>query len=78
MDKFVTQEECEARRKELNEDFDKNFDKIRNDLSKTIGISRVHTEQIGSIQNTLKWLAGIAASLIAAVLLLIIKGALKI
>lgn len=74
MDKYVTQEECEARRKEMNAD----FDKVRNDLSKTIGISRVHTEQIGNIQNTLKWLAGIAATLIAAILLLIIKGALKI
>lgn len=74
MDKYVTQEECEARRKELNEE----ISSIRRDMSEMVGIDRAQTEQINNTQNTLKWLAGIAGTTIAAILLLIIKGALKI
>lgn len=74
MDKYVTQEECEARRKELNEE----ISTIKRDMSEMAGIDRAQTEQITNLQNTFKWIAGIAGTLVAALLIQIIRGVLKI
>ena len=78
---FVTQEQCQERRTKIKEDYEnlkirvdnhgKEIDTLNNDSIRT-------DEHIKSIEKTFSILSKIMISVVAAIVLLIIKGALKI
>lgn len=70
----VSQQECEDRRRELRA----SLENVQKDISKLVGINKVHTEQIGNIKNLIQWLAGITSGILVSLIFLVIKGALNI
>ena len=78
---YVTQEQCQERRTKRTEDYEnlktrvdnhgKEIDTLNNDSIRT-------DEHIKSIEKTFSILSKIMISVVAAIILLIIKGALKI
>lgn len=78
---YVTQEQCQERRTKIKEDYEnlktrvdnhgKEIDILNNDSIRT-------DEHIKSIEKTFSILSKIMISVVAAIVLLIIKGALKI
>lgn len=78
---YVTQEQCKERRNKIKEDYDnlknrvdnhgKEIDTLNNDSIRT-------DEHIKNIERTFGILSKIMVSVVAAIVLLIIKGALKI
>lgn len=78
---FVTQEQCKERRIKIKEDYDNLKNRVDNhgqEIDK-LNDSNIRTdEHIKSIEKTFSVLSKIMISVVAAIVLLIIKGALKI
>lgn len=78
---FVTQEQCQERRIKIKEDYDNLKNRVDNhgqEIDK-LNDSNIRTdEHIKSIEKTFSVLSKIMISVVAAIVLLIIKGALKI
>ena len=78
---FVTQEQCQERRIKIKEDYDNLKNRVDNhgqEIDK-LNDSNIRTdEHIKSIDKTFSVLSKIMISVVAAIVLLIIKGALKI
>ena len=79
--KFVTQEQCQERRVKIKEDYDNLKNRVDNHGKEidNLNDSNIRTdEHIKSIEKTFSILSKIMISVVAAIVLLIIKGALKI
>lgn len=79
--KFVTQEQCQERRVKIKEDYDNLKNRVDNHGKEidNLNDSNIRTdEHIKSIEKTFSVLSKIMISVVAAIVLLIIKGALKI
>ena len=79
--KFVTQEQCQERRIKIKEDYDNLKNRVDNHGKEidNLNDSNIRTdEHIKSIEKTFSVLSKIMISVVAAIVLLIIKGALKI
>ena len=79
--KFVTQEQCQERRVKIKEDYDNLKNRVDNHGKEidNLNDSNIRTdEHIKSIEKTFGILSKIMISVVAAIVLLIIKGALKI
>lgn len=79
--KFVTQEQCQERRVKIKEDYDNLKNRVDNHGKEldVLNDSSIRTdEHIKSIEKTFSVLSKIMISVVAAIVLLIIKGALKI
>lgn len=71
MDKYVTQEECEARREEILRE---NAQQTR-DISKLYSATSALSENVKNLVNQNKWFMGIISSVLGGLLLwLITKG----
>lgn len=79
--KFVTQEQCQERRVKIKEDYDNLKNRVDNhgkEIDK-LNDNNIRTdEHIKNIEKTFGILSKIMISVVAAIVLLIIKGALKI
>lgn len=79
--RFVTQEQCQERRIKIKEDYDNLKARVDNHGKEidNLNDSNIRTdEHIKSIEKTFGVLSKIMISVVAAIVLLIIKGALKI
>lgn len=79
--KFVTQEQCQERRVKIKEDYDNLKNRVDNHGKEidNLNDSNIRTdEHIKNIEKTFGILSKIMISVVAAIVLLIIKGALKI
>ena len=79
--KFVTQEQCQERRVKIKEDYDNLKNRVDNHGKEidNLNDNNIRTdEHIKSIEKTFSVLSKIMISVVAAIVLLIIKGALKI
>ncbi len=79
--RFVTQEQCQERRIKIKEDYDNLKARVDNHGKEidNLNDSNIRTdEHIKSIEKTFSILSKIMISVVAAIVLLIIKGALKI
>lgn len=78
---FVTQEQCQERRVKIKEDYDNLKTRVDNHGKEidNLNNSNIRTdEHIKNIEKTFGILSKIMVSVVAAIVLLIIKGALKI
>ena len=78
---FVTQEQCQERRIKIKEDYDNLKNRVDNHGKEidNLNDSNIRTdEHIKNIEKTFGILSKIMVSVVAAIVLLIIKGALKI
>lgn len=78
---FVTQEQCQERRVKIKEDYDNLKARVDNHGKEidNLNDSNIRTdEHIKNIERTFGILSKIMVSVVAAIVLLIIKGALKI
>ena len=78
---FVTQEQCKERRIKIKEDYDNLKARVDNhgqEIDKLNDSNIRADEHIKSIEKTFSVLSKIMISVVAAIVLLIIKGALKI
>lgn len=78
---FVTQEQCQERRIKIKEDYDNLKVRVDNHGKEidNLNDSNIRTdEHIKNIERTFGILSKIMVSVVAAIVLLIIKGALKI
>lgn len=79
--KYVTQDQCQERRVKIKDDYDnlkKRVDNHGKEIDR-LNDSDIRTEEhIKSIEKTFGVLSKIMISVVAAIVLLIIKGALKI
>lgn len=78
MDNFVTQKECEQRRSSIAEDYDKLAERVRLDELDTAKKMAKMDERIKILLTFSKILLGVASTVLASLILLIIKGALHI
>ena len=79
--KFVTQEQCQERRVKIKEDYDNLKNRVDNHGKEidNLNDNNIRTdEHIKNIEKTFGILSKIMISVVAAIVLLIIKGALKI
>ena len=79
--KFVTQEQCQERRVKIKEDYDNLKNRVDNHGKEidNLNDSNIRTdEHIKSIEKTFSVLPKILISVVAAIVLVIIQGELKI
>lgn len=65
MEKFVSQEECEYRRKEINDKIDEN----REDISKLYGIISANTTEIKNLTKVMSTQIGLTTSIMGGIIL---------
>lgn len=65
MEKFVSQEECEYRRKELNDKIDEN----REDISKLYGIISANTTEIKNLTKVMSTQIGLITTVMGGIIL---------
>lgn len=71
---YVTQTECEARRNKISEDYEKLAKQVEKQM-----IFQVKSEKdIENLISVNKWISGICATVVGALILLIVKGGLGI